>query len=428
MQLYQESDLVRVAKRENNKKRDYLLVNPLQGKHIPAEPGKVLALFRALADTVKAFCEGKHVLVIGFAETATAIGAQTAVSLGAFYLQTTREEVEGAQYLNFSEEHSHAVQQRLVKNHLDRVMARTELVIFAEDEVTTGNTILNLIDVMKKEYPGEREYAAASILNGMDKDALAVYERRNIRLFYLVKTDHAAYSQMLRQYTQKGEYISFMQQENGGRYSSREAERNKTERNTVCQSAGSQGLERKEMEETGRCRTARDSGEKKAEHGKGNQRAYTVQEFSAGGWVDARQLVSAADYEKACRYLVKQTKEFLHGGLSGSILVLGTEEFMYPALLMAEHLEKAGAQVWFHATTRSPIAVFKEEQYPLHVRYELPGCYDKDRRTFVYELASYDAVVIMTDSHSREQEGIQALVRAVGLKNHKIYVVRWCLS
>lgn len=229
MQLYQESDLVRVAKRENNKKRDYLLVNPLQGKHIPAEPGKVLALFRALADTVKAFCEGKHVLVIGFAETATAIGAQTAVSLGAFYLQTTREEVEGAQYLNFSEEHSHAVQQRLVKNHLDRVMARTELVIFAEDEVTTGNTILNLIDVMKKEYPGEREYAAASILNGMDKDALAVYERRNIRLFYLVKTDHSAYSQMLRQYTQKGEYISFMQQENDGRYSSREAERNKTE-------------------------------------------------------------------------------------------------------------------------------------------------------------------------------------------------------
>ena len=113
--MYQESELVRIAKRENNSKRSYLVVNPLQGKHMAADPGAALALFRALADTVKQSCQGKRTLVIGFAETATAIGAAVAVELGAYYLQTTREHIEGAGYLYFSEEHSHASQQKLVK-------------------------------------------------------------------------------------------------------------------------------------------------------------------------------------------------------------------------------------------------------------------------------------------------------------------------
>ena len=32
---YTEKDLVKIAKRENNTKRNYLVVDPLQGKHIP---------------------------------------------------------------------------------------------------------------------------------------------------------------------------------------------------------------------------------------------------------------------------------------------------------------------------------------------------------------------------------------------------------
>ena len=396
MRIYQEADLVRIAKRENNKKRDYQVVNPLQGKHIAAKPGKTLALFRALADTLKASCEGRNILVIGFAETATAIGAAVAASLGAYYIQTTREEIEGAQYLDFSEEHSHAVQQRLVKNNLDTVMARTDLVIFAEDEVTTGNTILNIIHIMEKEYPGQAEYAAASLLNGMDKEAQAVYESRNIRLYYLLKTDHSGYSEILKQYTKKGDYLSFMQPAPG--------------HDGICKG------------------DSQESEENRTENSERSRTIDTAKEFSISGWMDARQLVLAEEYENACRLLCQEMKKCLQGALSGRILALGTEEFMYPALLAAECIEQSGAQVWFHATTRSPIAVFKEEQYPLHVRYELPGCYDKNRRTFVYDIASYDAVILMTDAQSREQEGIQALVRAVGLKNKKIYVVRWCLD
>ena len=43
--MYREEDLVVIGKRVNNQKRSYLVIDPLQGKHIPVEPGKALGLF-----------------------------------------------------------------------------------------------------------------------------------------------------------------------------------------------------------------------------------------------------------------------------------------------------------------------------------------------------------------------------------------------
>lgn len=68
--MYQESDLVCIGKRENNKKRNYLVVNKLQGKHIPVSPSKALGMFDALADILKEKYSGKKLLLVGFAETA----------------------------------------------------------------------------------------------------------------------------------------------------------------------------------------------------------------------------------------------------------------------------------------------------------------------------------------------------------------------
>ena len=44
--IYNKEDLVKVAKRDNNNKRTFLLVNPLQGKHIPVSPTAALELFK----------------------------------------------------------------------------------------------------------------------------------------------------------------------------------------------------------------------------------------------------------------------------------------------------------------------------------------------------------------------------------------------
>lgn len=384
---YQNADLVRIAKRENNKKRSYLVINRLQGKHIPVKPDQALAMFRALAYKVQGYSVGERTLVIGFAETATAIGAAVAAELGAYYIQTTREDVDKAEYVYFSEVHSHAAQQRLVRDDLDRIMPKIDHVIFAEDEVTTGNTILNLVNILEKEYPKQAVYAAASILNGMDEHALELYESRKIGIYYLVKTEHKDYPQAVLKYSRRGIYRN-MTAENMPEIPGKEA---------VAEGIAAYKIAGKA----------------------------SVEETAADGWMDARRLVTARAYEKACVSLWNEIDRHMHKELTGRILVLGTEEFMYPALVAADQIAQNGAEVWFHATTRSPIEVYEEEAYPLHVRYELPSLYDKSRRTFVYDIGAYDTVLIITDAHNTEREGIDALIRAVSAENNKICVVKW---
>ena len=74
---YTSENMLKIAKRYNNSKRSYLLVNPLQAKHMAVNPEKSLNMMNALG---KILSEKYHdtKLVIGFAETATAIGAEVA--------------------------------------------------------------------------------------------------------------------------------------------------------------------------------------------------------------------------------------------------------------------------------------------------------------------------------------------------------------
>ena len=148
--IYNKEDLVKVAKRDNNNKRTFLLVNPLQGKHIPVSPTAALELFKKLANKLINKYPNEKFLVIGFAETATAIGATIAAQCpeGTKYIHTTRETIKNSEYLFFSEAHSHAVEQKLVKNNLKEMIEKTDRIIFAEDEITTGNTIWNIKNIL----------------------------------------------------------------------------------------------------------------------------------------------------------------------------------------------------------------------------------------------------------------------------------------
>ena len=74
---YTSNNTLRIAKRFQNLKRPYLLVNPLQAKHIPVQPAAALDMMGTLGDLLaRNYPETR--LVIGFAETATAIGAVVA--------------------------------------------------------------------------------------------------------------------------------------------------------------------------------------------------------------------------------------------------------------------------------------------------------------------------------------------------------------
>lgn len=378
---YQQKDLVRIAKRENNTKRNYLVVDPLQGKHVPVEPSKALNLFKSLAEKLQGKYEGERLLLIGFAETATAIGAQAAITLGTKYIQTTREVIPDARYLFFSEAHSHATEQKLVKDDIDRVINDIDRIVFIEDEVTTGNTIMNIIKIITKEYQKKIKFAVASLLNGMTEESLKIYQDEKIELHYLVKTDHSGYGAVAEQYRCDGLYICAIPE------------------NHTHESADIDVQSEKNMRE---------------------------HIISIPGWMNARRFVDAKQYEAACRKLAETVIAETGVKQGERVLVIGTEEFMYPALLTGQEIEKMGCEVRSHSTTRSPIAVSTEEEYPLHCRYELRSLYDPDRKTFIYDLENYDRVIVMTDSALVSLKGLETLTYALRMKNENITVIHWC--
>lgn len=366
---YEAKDLVRIARRENNPKRSYLVVNPLQGKHMPAVPAETFALLEALAEKVKTGFPGERLFFIGFAETATAIGAAVAASCGGPYMQTTRERAGNGDYLFFSEEHSHAAEQKLVRRALEVGMREADRLVFVEDELTTGRTIRNLAAALQKAYPLRKfRFGAASLLNGMSGEALAECEAEGIVCRFLVKTDHADYEKRALFYKGDGENYRL----------------------------GTAGTDEE------------------------------YEELCLGGREDPRCLVSGEEYHNACYELWQQINRQISVEKGSRILVLGTEECMYPALTAALEWERTGCRVFCHATTRSPILPGTEEDYPLHVRYELESFYEKGRVTYIYNLAAYDRVVVITDARAKASEGEKTLVRALReVGNRKITIVRW---
>ncbi|MBP2114011.1 hypothetical protein J2Z70_004172 [Paenibacillus silagei] len=189
-----------------NKKRSFLFVSKVLGKHIPVGPytpllsGAALALLLYLemsGDTADREVmdplmnqavhglihpeyaeEAYHallaarlalpepVLFIGFAETATALGHSmyNAFAGGASYIHTTREMIpELESVVTFVEEHSHAMDHLCYA--LDAsLLSGTEPVILVDDEITTGNTAVNIIRDIQSKFP-RREYVVASLLD-----------------------------------------------------------------------------------------------------------------------------------------------------------------------------------------------------------------------------------------------------------------------
>lgn len=176
-----------------NKRRSFLFVSKLIGKHIPIHPAKGLLVSALLAsryyETVKnGNCEfleewvsslsqtkpvftGKtfvpaamNPVVIGFAETATALGhAFFDCFEKADYFHTTRDILqEQSPLITFEEEHSHATSHRcyIPKEILDN----NREIILVDDELTTGKTALNIIRAIHERFP-RKEYTVAALLD-----------------------------------------------------------------------------------------------------------------------------------------------------------------------------------------------------------------------------------------------------------------------
>lgn len=357
MTTYTAPDVLRVAKRFNNARRNYLLVNPLQGKHLPVSPTAALNMMDALGNLVaEKFSDAR--LVIGFAETATAVGAVVAkkISGECFYLQTTREDFSGT-FVEFMEEHSHAPEQKLFAEGLDALIDSTAAVVFVDDELSTGRTLLNIVRQLKRQFPAliGKRICAASIINRLSAENLATLAAEGITCVSLVRLNE----------TFDAEKFSV------------------TAAQTVTPV----------------------------------NESVTVRAIDVA---DARRGVVIGEYFRQCDAAASIVSDIVDG--ASSLVVLGTEEFMLPALVIGRRLEK-NFSVVTHSTTRSPIGIGGED-YPIRSGFKLRSFYDATRTTFIYNLQHYDAAVIVTDAKNFS-DGLADLLGA--LKVHgveKIFLVR----
>lgn len=364
------SKYVQLAKRENNNKRGFLIVNPYLGKHIAMSPNDILHMFDDVAALTPPDFIPEKTLVIGFAETATALGIHYAVKNNTYFIQTTRENIPSEYHkFYFSEEHSHATEQYIVKDAIDSIADNIDRIIFIDDEITTGNTVLNAIKAIDKAYDKNFKYEVVSILNSMNDEQIADYTAKHIGIYYLEKISNSDYEDTVKSFSSDGVYHKM----------------------TVDESKKMIGI------------------------------------YKTGSHLtNTRMLVKGKDYGAECHDKANELSEQLESKMNecpkiNNILVLGTEEFMYSGLVFAEMLRtRFNKNVKFHATTRSPICVSKQDDYPLYERYELRSVYDDDRITYVYNLAKYDAVFIMIETECWNKKGINDLLNALGSTNVSI--------
>lgn len=373
---YTKEMLFCLAKRENNTKRNYLLVNPLQGKHIPVSPTVSWNMMLSLGNQLKNQYPNTR-LVIGFAETATAVGAAVASCFGedCIYIHTTREELLGVKaWVEFKEEHSHAIEQKLCEDHLAAWIEQTPQIIFVDDELSTGKTMINIVTQLSKKFPilEEKKMVAASIINRLTSENLELLSQHGIQTECLLKLENEDYTKEVNRYT----------------------------------TAPAMKIE------------------------EGSQMAAKINEIRVGTLLlNPRVGVFIEEYLKNCNMIANEILSALKGKMKehSKVLVLGTEECMYPAMALGKAIENLGfaESVSFHATTRSPIEVCEQESYPIKVGYKISSFYSDSRETYIYNLNHYDTVIVVSDTNHNEERAILDLAKAVYLHNcHQVWYVK----
>lgn len=361
---------ISIAKRLNNNKRGYLIINANQGKHKIALIEDVKNEYATLADLSREIL--KNALVIGFAETAIAIGATLAESVGAFFMQTTRENICAYnEYIHFTEAHSHAMEQRLVLSDMEEIYHQVDRIVFVEDEITTGNTIWNCIEEIESIFKGRKRYAIATLLNTLSEDRKAFFKERNVDIVYINYIDKESFEEEVIDTITDGDVYRID---------------SKSLNNYV-----------KEISFKTDIRT---------------RRLLNIQKLDA----EIERLEGFLEEKYNLSEILKNKK---------TITVLGTEEFIYAPIKLAEYIDNiSDAKVYVHSSTRSPIEVSKTFEYPLHARYEVRSIYDKNRQTYIYDLKQSDVFFLFTDG--KDNEGEADILEAIRLSgNENIYLIRW---
>ncbi|KGK82408.1 hypothetical protein DP73_20630 [Desulfosporosinus sp. HMP52] len=388
-----------------NKKRGFLFVSKVLGKHVPVDPfipllaGSSLAVrFMARihgvnhADTssiVQALKENKdtrkiyeaviskprfvlpqETLFIGFAETATGLGQATFSAFdNAHYLHTTRDQIPLlSPVLDFKEDHSHAVNHRCYP--VDPELLRNpKTIVLVDDEITTGNTALNIIRAIHAKFP-KKDYVVLSLLDWRTKENRANYQKLEQLLDVRIHT------------------ISLLEGEIEVSGSSLNERREQGEpRNFGAESDITEGfslpIEQKLLD-------LKDIISYYSLDSKGNPSLSPYLGLTGRFGLSSRR-------DREILPLAKEIGEKLKLDRSGKkTLCLGTGEFMYFPMLISAYM---GDGIKYHSTTRSPIYPFAKPDYGIQNRFTFSSPDDEGLDFYLYNIPPnyYDEVYVFLE-------------------------------
>lgn len=361
-----DTSIITVEHRSGNKKREFLFVNKNQGKHIPTEPMNVVGMVSKLAFKVnEGIPENSDVLVVGFAETATALGEMlfNACTNAVYYLETTREDCAPCKkMLEFREEHSHATEQ-YIYGDMSR-LPHYDYILFVDDEISTGKTILNFITEFEK-LGNSCKYGVASICNWQNADAIARYNELGIDRFMLISGE----------LEDAGRKMDVEVLPDEREYAAKRCLLSRQERESVNM------VHLDSWNNSNRFMLTRTG------HGK-----LVVQDTNliSDMWHD---ILNIAD---------KHSKESMVDRYNNKALFIGTEECMYIPIMLAYYATSMFGEVLTHSTTRSSIDIIKgcengDIREGIVSKYKLHSAYDSDRNTYIYNLDKYDFIFVICD-------------------------------
>lgn len=381
-----------------NKKRGFLFVSKVLGKHVPVDPfvpllagaalavqflrrihevdhADTLAIIQALKsneDTQKVYetvinrsliALSDKTLFIGFAETATGLGhAVFSLFDKAYYLHTTREQIPLlASELNFNEEHSHAVNHRCYP--LDAELIKTpKTIILVDDELTTGNTALNIIRAIHAKFP-KTNYVVLSLL-----DWRTAEDRANFR-----KLEQQLGIKILTTSLLEGEIAV-----SGDPVNERSDHFNHAVSPDICESHVYPELKFLNLIDLVSVFSQDSAGNK-------NVSPYLL--------LTGRFGLSTPNNQEILRLAREIGKELKCDRIGEKTLCLGTGEFMYLPMLVSAYMGKG---ISFHTTTRSPIYSFAKPQYGIQNGFSFENPDEPSTTNYVYNVPFkyYDEVYV----------------------------------
>jgi hypothetical protein len=281
-----------------SRKRGFVFVSKVLGKHYPVRPGRMAEMHSRLAEGL-ARLPGPAVL-IAMAETATGLGQgvherwlRASGRDDVLFLTTTRYRLGRPLALRFEESHSHAVQHLVYRPACPanaRLFREARTLVLVDDEISTGRTLANLAAEYRRLNPAVTALHLVCLT-----DWLGPQRRGEIAAQAGLPTQIHS---LLR-----GEY----------------------------------SFEDDPTFDPGPIPNVTGRGDAKDEYLPGDNQRLGLR---APAGFDLDRLVQASGVRPGQR-----------------LLVVGSGEFAYPPFLLARHLEQAGWDVHYQSTTRSPLLV-----------------------------------------------------------------------